>query len=169
MVRLKPFLIGGLVILIGVLAVFYLLPSEEKKVRRQFDLLSQYVAKEPNEDLLSAANRAKNIGRLFVDPCGFKAEGDSFYTLTGKYSREELTGYAFRGRSYFSSLSLKFHDLKIEFPERETAEVRLTARLSGRSASGENVDEAREFLSVLQKIEKRWLFSQFEVVEVLKR
>jgi hypothetical protein len=169
MVRLKPLLITGLIIVIGVVAVFCLLPNEEKRVRKQFDLLAQYVAKEPNEDLLSAANRAKNIGRLFADPCEFKAEGDSFYSLTGKYSREELISYAFRGRSYFSSLSLKFHDLKIEFPEREAAKVRVTATLSGRSASGESVDEAREFLSVLQKIEKKWLFSQFEVVEVLKR
>lgn len=169
MVKLKPLLIAGLIVMIGVLAVFYLLPSEEKKVRKQFDLLSQYAAKEPNEDLLSAANRAKNIGRLFADPCELKAEGDSFYSLTGTYSREEMAGYAFRGRSYFSSLSLKFHDLKIEFPERETASVRLTATLSGRSTSGENLDEAREFLSVLQKIEKKWLFSRFDVVEVLKR
>ncbi len=153
----------------GMAAVFYLLPSEEKRVRKQFDLLSQYVSKEPGEDLFSTANRVRNTVRLFVDPCEFRIEGDSFYSLTGKYSREEMAGYVLRGRSYFSALSLKFHDLKIEFPERGIAKVRLTARLSGKSTSGENVDEAREFLSVLQKIEKKWLFSQFEVVEVLKR
>ncbi len=169
MVRLKSLLIAGLIVLIGVLAVFYLLPSEEKKVRKQFDLLAQYAVKEPNEDLLSAVNRAKNIARLFSDPCELKAEGDSFYSMAGKYSREEMAGYTFRGRSYFSNLSLKFQDLKVEFPERETASVRLTATLSGRATSGESVDEAREFLSVLRKVEKKWLFSRFEVVEVLKR
>ncbi len=169
MVKPKHLLIAGLIALIGVLAVFYLLPSEEKKVRKQFELLAQYAAKEPNEDLLSAANRAKNIGRLFADPCELKAEGDSFYSLTGTYSREEMAGYAFRGRSYFSSLSLKCQDLKVEFPDRETASVRLTLTVLGRSTSGENVDEAREFLAVLQKIEKKWLFNRFEVVEVLKR
>ena len=169
MVRLKPFFMGALIILIGILAVFYFLPSDEKKVRKQFDLLSQYVAKEPNEDLLSSANRVRNIGKLFADPCDFKIEGDSFYSFSGKYTREDLAGYALRGRSYFSTLSLKFHDLKVEFPERGTAKVGFTARLSGKSTGGEKVEEAREYLCVLQKIEGKWFFDRFEVVEVLKR
>ena len=169
MVKLKPFVAGGLIILIGVLTVFHFLPNDEKKVKKQFDLLSQYVAKESNEDLLSSARRARNTGALFADPCEFKIGGDSFYSLSGEYTREDLTGYVLRGRSYFSSLSLKFHDLTIEFPERGVAKVGLTARLSGKSTGGEKVGEARELLCVLKKIEKRWLFSRFEEVEVLKK
>jgi hypothetical protein len=168
-VKLKHAIVAGFVVLIGILVAYYLLPSEEKKVRRQFELLSQYVSKEPGEDLFSMANRVKNIGRLFADPSEFKIEGDPFYSFSGSYSREELSAYALRGRSYFSKLSLKFHDLKVEFSERETAKVNLTARLTGKSIAGENVDEPREMLCVLKKIEKRWLFSSFEVVEVLKR
>ncbi len=169
MVKLKHAIFAGFAVLIGILAVYYLLPSEEKKVRKQLDLLSQYVSKEQGEDLFSMANRIKNIGRLFAENSEFKIEGDSFYSFSGNYSREEVSAYALRGRSYFSNLSLKFHDLKIEFPEREVARVNLTSRMTGKSTSGENVDEAREMLCVLKKIEKQWLFSGFEVVEVLKR
>jgi hypothetical protein len=64
---------------------------------------------------------------------------------------------------------LKFYDLKVEFPEKGTAEVNLTARLTGKSTAGEAVDETRELQCILMKIEKRWLFSSLEVVEVLKR
>jgi len=169
MVRLKHVIIAGFVVLFGILAVFYLLPSEEKKVRKQFDLLSYYVGKESGEDLLSMANRVKNIGRLFAENCEFKIEGDPFYAFSGNYSREEVSGYAFRGRTVFSNLALKFHDVKVEFPEKGTAKVNLTARLTGRSTAGENVDEVRELLCVLKKIEKQWLFSQFEVVQVLRK
>jgi len=169
MVKLKHIIIAGLIILIGILVVLYLIPSEEKKVRKQFALLSQYVAKEPGEDLFSMANRVKNIGKLFAEGCEFKIEGDPFYSFSGKYTREEVSGYALRGRSYFSSLSLKFHDLKVEFPEKGTAKVNLTARLTGKSTAGEAVDEARELECVLIKIEKKWLFSSLEVVEVLKK
>jgi len=169
MVKLRHAVIAGFVVLAGLLAVYYLLPSEEKKVRKRFDLLAQYVSKEPGEDLFSMANRVKNIGSLFSDPSEFKVEGDPFYSFSGTYSRDEVSAYALRGRSYFSKLSLKFHDLKIEFPERDTASVSFTARLTGKSTGGEAVDEPREMRSVLKKTEKNWLFSGFEVVEVLKK
>ena len=167
--KLRPFLIAGLTVLVAALAVFYFFPSEEKKVRKQFESLSRYVTKEPGEDLLSMANRTQNIGKLFAQECQFNIEGDSFYAFSGNYSREDVAGYALRGRSYFSNLSLKFHDLKIEFPEKGVAKVRLTAVLSGKSTGGERVEDAREFLCVLQKIERRWLFSRFEGIEVLKK
>jgi len=168
-VKVRYAVISGFVVLAGILAVYYLLPSEEKKVKKRFDLLSQYVSKEPDEDLLSMATRVKNIGSLFADPSEFKIEGDPFYSFSGSYSREEVSAYALRGRSYFSRLSLKFHDLKIEFPETDSARVSFTARLTGKSMAGEDVDEPREMRCLLKKVERHWLFSSFEVVEVLKR
>ena len=169
MVKVKYAVVAGFVVLAGILTVYYLLPSEEKKVRKRFDLLSRYVSKEPGEDLLSMAARVKNIGSLFSNPNEFKIEGDPFYSFSGSYSREEVSAYALRGRAYFSKLSLKFSDLKIEFPEADAARVSFTARLTGKSMGGEDVDEPREMRSILKKIEKNWLFSVFEVVEVLKK
>ena len=72
-------------------------------------------------------------------------------------------------RSYVSRLDLKFYDLQIVFPEKEVAKVTLTARLAGRSTAGEQMDEIRELECRLKKIEKKWLFSQIDVVEVLKK
>ena len=64
---------------------------------------------------------------------------------------------------------MKFYDLHIIFPEKEISKVPLTARLTGRSTAGEQVDETRELECVLKKIEKKWLFSTIEIVEVLKK
>jgi hypothetical protein len=64
---------------------------------------------------------------------------------------------------------LKFYDLHVVFPENEVAKVNLTARLTGKSTAGEQVDETRELECVLRKIENKWLFGEIEIVEVLKK
>jgi hypothetical protein len=64
---------------------------------------------------------------------------------------------------------LKFYDFHTVFPERAVAKVTLTAKLTGKSTTGEQADETRELECILKKIEKKWLFSQIEVVEVLKK
>jgi len=169
MVKRRHLLIGFLILLGGILIWKILFPSEEKRVIQRFELLSQYTEKKANEDILSTANRIKNLSQLFSNPCDFKIEGDPFYSFTGSYSREEIGGYALRGRSYFLDLSLHFSDYKIKFSDRETAQVQLIGRLTGKTTAGERVDEVRELLCILKKIEKAWLIARLEVVEVLKR
>ncbi len=167
--KVRYLLLGIGMLLVGIFSWRYFFPSEEKEVIKPFKLLSQYVEKVSDEDILSAANRIKNISQLFADPCEFKIEGEVSYSLVGSYNREEIKGYALRGRSYFSELSLRFDDYKIEFPEKDLAQVRLTGRLTGRSTGGEKVDETRELLCILNKLGGHWLFSGIEVVEPLKR
>jgi|YNPNPStandDraft_1061719.scaffolds.fasta_scaffold90831_2 hypothetical protein len=169
MVKRRHLLIGFLILLGGILLWKILFPSEEKRVIQRFELLSRYTEKKANEDILSTANRIKNLSQLFANPCEFKIEGDPFYSFTGSYSREEIGGYALRGRSYFLDLSLNFSDYKIKFSDRETAQVQLIGRLTGKTTAGERVDEVRELLCMLKKIEKAWLIARLEVVEVLKR
>ncbi len=154
MVKPKSVIILGGIVFLGILSYLFLFPSEAKRVRKSFDLLSRTTTKEPGEALITSANRAQNIGRLFDETCEFKLEGDPFYSFSGTYSREEASGYSLRMRAYFSALSLKFHDLRVDFPERGTARVNLTARLTGKSTSGETVEEVRELLCLLKKTGK---------------
>ncbi len=166
MVKMKYLIVAPLVLIIGILLIIYLSPSEEKKVKRQFDFLSEWMSKDPDENVFTMINKMKGIGSLFDETCGLKIPAQS---LSGAYGREEMVSYAAHGRSYFSQLYLKFYDFNIIFPERELAKARLTARLSGRSTVGEHVDEAHELECALKKIENKWLFSNVEVVEVLKK
>ncbi len=169
MVKIRYFIMGLILLMGGILSWGYLFPNEEKRVIQRFELLSQYVEKKANEDILSTANRIKNLSQLFANPCEFKIEGDPFYSLSGTYTKEEVGSYAMRGRSYFSDLSLRFGDYKVEFLDKETARVQLTGRLIGRTLSGEGVDEVRELLCTLKKVEKTWLFARLDVMEILKR
>ena len=112
------------------------------------------------------AHKIKSIGALFAETCDLIVP---VHSLSGSYPREEISSIALRGRAQFINLSLKFYDLKISFPEKGVAKVALTGKLTGRTTFGEDMDETRELECLLKKVEKKWLFSQFEVVEVLKK
>jgi hypothetical protein len=165
-VKMKYMIVAVLVVIVGIVAAVYLFPSEKRKVKKQFDFLSEWVSKDPGENPFTMAQKVKSIGTLFAKNCRLKAHIES---ISGTYSREEITSYAVQGRLYFSDLSLKFYDHKIEFPEKGIAKVTLTAKLTGKSKAGEHIDEAHELECILKKIENKWLFTDFEVVEVLKK
>jgi len=166
MVKMKYLIIALFIVMVGILATFLFFPNEEKKVKKRFVLLSEYMLKDPGENTFVMANKIKRISALFGEKCNFTV---SDYSLSGNYTREEISGIALRGRAHFSNLGLKFYDLKISFPEKDLAQVNSTVRLTGKSVYGEHVDETRELICLLKKVEKKWLFSSFEVIEVLKR
>jgi hypothetical protein len=166
MVGIRHLIIALLIVIAGIWVAFRLFESEERKVKKQFALLSEWVSKDSNETPFTLAQRVKKIGTLFNDNCLIKTPFDSF---SGKYTPEEISGVAARSRVYFSTLDLKFYDLGISFPEKRMADVSLTARLTGKSKAGEYMDETRELRCVLRKTEKGWLFSELEVIEVLKK
>jgi hypothetical protein len=166
MVKYRSIIVGALIVVVGIWVVLYLFPSEEKKVKKQFRLLAEWVSKEPGESPITMVYKIKNIGTLFDGTCEFKIPA---YSFSGNYTPEEISGYASSGRLSLSQLDLKFYDLDIAFPDKGIAKVTLTARVTGKSSSGEYIDEAHELESLLKKIEKKWFFSKFEVVEVLKK
>jgi len=166
MVKIKYLFTGVLIVIIGSVIAIAVFPSEEKRVKKQFHLLSKWVSKSTEENAFTMLQRMKNIGTLFDAHCELKVPDQS---LSGTYTREEISTYAGSARSHVSQLDLRFYDLHIVFPEKEVAKVTLTARLTGRSRAGEQMDEIRELECLLKKIEKKWLFSQMEVIEVLKK
>ncbi len=164
--KIRYLVFGALIVVIGIVTAVALIPSEEKRVKKQFHLLSEWVSKSPEENAFMMLQKMKNIGTLFDEHCGMKIPDRS---LSGSYTRQEISTYAGSARSYASQLDLKFYDLRIIFPEKEVARVNLTARLTGRSTAGERVDETRELECVLRKFDKQWLFSEIEAVEILKK
>jgi len=166
MVRKRYLFIGMLMVILGIVIAITVFPSEEKRVKRRFHLLSEWVSKSPEENAFTLLQKMRDIGSLFDEHCELKTD---YPSLSGSYTREEISTYVGSARSQVSRLSLKFYDLQIVFPEKEVAKVTLTARLTGRSTAGEQMDETRELECLLKKIEKKWLFSQIDVVEVLKK
>ena len=166
MVKVRYLLMGVLILIIGIALSLAVFPSEEKRVKKRFYLLSEWVSKSPEEDSFAMLKKMKEIGTLFLEPCELKAPHDS---LSGSYTRQEISAYAGSACSHFSQLDFKLYDLQIAFPEKEVADVTLTARLTGKSTSGEQIDEIRELECLLKKIDRKWFFSKVEVIEVLRK
>ncbi len=166
MVKTKYLIIAVLMVMIGIALAITLVPSEEKRVKKPFQLLSEWVSKSTEENAFTMLQKMKDIGTLFLDPCEMKISDQS---LPGSYTRQEISTYVGSARSHSSQLGLRFHDLHIEFPEKEVAKVTVTGRLIGKSTTGERVDEIRELECFLRKVENKWLFSRIEVVEVLRK
>ncbi len=114
MVKLKYILIVLVVVGLGLLATRTLFQSEEKRIRKQFDQLSEYVSKEPDENAIAMANKMQKLGSLFGDSCELQVAVE---LLSGIYTREEIASYAARARARFSRVSLEFYDSEVTFPE----------------------------------------------------
>jgi hypothetical protein len=166
MVKNRYFLIGGLMVIFVIVVVLTFFPNEEKKVKKQFHLLSKCVLKSPNESSFTLLQKMKEIGSLFDEHCELKVPDQSF---SGNYAREEISTYVTNARSHFSQLDLKFYDFHVLFLEERIAKVTLTSRLTGKSTIGEQVDEVHELECILKKIGGKWLFSEIEAIEVLKK
>jgi hypothetical protein len=166
MVRKRYLLIFGLMVILGIVIAITFFPSEEKRVRKQFRLLSECVSRSPEENAFTLLQKMRDIGGLFDEHCELRTD---YPSLSGTYTREEISTYAGSARSHVSQLDLRFYDLQIVFPEKEVAKVTLTARLTGTSTAGERMDEIRELECLLRKIGNKWLFRQIDVVEVLKK
>jgi len=165
-IKVKYILIGLIMIAMGIWGSLSLSQSNEKRVKKQFHLLSEAVSREPGENIFTLDQKLKKIGSLFDETCDIHIPAQS---LSGRLTRDEITAYAASARLHFTQLNIKFHDFDISFPEGSGARVRLTGRLTGKTTYGEAVDEAHELECLMKKSEKKWVFSQIEVVEVLKK
>ena len=166
MVKLKYVIIAILGVLIVIVSALYLFQSEERRIKKRFDLLAELASKEPGETAFTLAYKVQRIGTLFSDACEVRVPSQS---ISGRYTPEEISSHAAGARLPLSELSLQFYDLDIEFPEEGMATVLLTGRLTGESKAGETIHETRELQCILREIGGEWLFSHLEVVDVLKK
>ena len=72
-------------------------------------------------------------------------------------------------RMPYAKISLKFKDFTIDFPDKDRADVNLTAHMKGKRKTGEYSDGIHELKCKLKKIKDTWLLNEIEMVEVLNK
>lgn len=145
---------------------FWLGSSDDKKIRKQFAKLAENVTKEPKEGNILMVCKMQVLGTLFATPCDIDIPGSH---LSGTYSPEEILSNVSRARMRFSSLKLEIYDVKVNITGENTANAVFTARLSGVVNNDKSADEIRELDAVMEKIDGKWIFSSFKVVDVLEK
>ena len=166
MVKAKYIVIGGGVLVAGIIAFYIFSQSEEAKVKKQFKFIAERIGKTPEESHIVAATKANRIREAFTETCKIHAPAYSFSRDT---SSDELSTLVLSERSQYSEIFLKFYDFVIDFPEKGTAEVNLTASMEGKLTTGEFIEDLHELKCKLQKIEDIWRLKEIEMVEVLKK
>lgn len=153
---------------IGVVAVYggiRLFPSEEKKVRKRFELLEKWVSKEGEEGVLVAARRSQNVGSLFSDASVFHS---IYPTLSGVLGSRSIAQLTAQFRAEVSKVSLEFDISKVEFPEASgTAKVLAVGKMRGKLTGGEDFGESHGVTFKLEKIEGKWLFTEVRIFDGL--
>jgi hypothetical protein len=164
--KIKYIVIAGAVLVAGIIAFIIFSQSEEAKVKKQFNFLAEKMNKTPNETPLISVARANRIKDLFAETCTVHAPA---YSFSRDISSQDLSSLVLTTRSRYSEMSLEFYDFVIEFPEEGSADVNLTASMTGKLTTGEYVDDIHELKCELKKTEDIWLLREIEVVEVLKK
>ena len=155
-----------LVCLLGIGAVVFFFPSEKKRIRKQFATLSRWAEKEGQENQLIMGRKIQKLRAVLADTIHVEAPA---YEASGTYAAGEMAQRATIGRSRYPQISLTFFDMEIDVLDAHTAKVLTTARLTGTSPEDESIHETHEIECALQKIEGTWVFTEFEVVDVLKK
>jgi len=145
---------------------YYWYTDEEKKVKKRFAQLEEYIFRQTGEKPLFSAQKTNNIKALFANPSHIQVQRNA---MTGDFTPRDISQKAAVGRHQFSKLSLKFYDITIAFPDKQTAKVYVTARLTGTLKSGDDTTDAFELACVLRKTDGRWLFVEIIEVEVLEK
>ena len=166
MEKIKYISILGTVLIAGIIAFIIFSQSEVVKVKKQFKYLEDRIKKTPEETQLISAAKANRIKELFADTSKIHAPA---YSFSRKISSQNLSILVLNLRSQYSKISLKFYDFVIDFPEKDLADVSLTAILTGKLTTGEYFDEIHELKCILKKIEDIWLLKEIELVEVLEK
>jgi hypothetical protein len=159
-------IVPGILLLVATAAlIIWLMPNEKKAIRKQFACLSELARKNEDENLFVTLSKAKLLSELMTDPCELKG---NIQPLDGTYSRQEAATAFAAIRAQFDAIALELTDLSIEFPEKGSAAVTLTARFKA-TGSRDSVSEVRELNCTLVKQDGKWLFNTCQTVDVFQK
>ena len=164
--KLKVLVVLVLVVAAAIFAALYFFPGDRTKIKKQFNSLSSLVNKEKGESAFTMAYKVNALANLFADSCSFEFSQNY---MAGEYTPEQITSHAVKGRSQFSKISLDFYDIVPDI-SNDVAVVETTVRFHGEIKDSAKVaEETREIQCKLKKIDGKWKFTNFKVVEVLKK
>ena len=166
MVKTKYLIIAGGVLVAGIIAFFVFFQNEEAKIKKRFKFIAENIEKTSGENPIIAAAKANRTKKVITKSCKIHAPE---YSFSGVISSDELGAFVFSKRAPYSEISLNLHDFIIDFPEKYSAQVNLTASMEGRLKTGKFVGELHELKCKLQKIDDIWYLKDIEVVEVLRK
>ncbi|GAK60329.1 hypothetical protein U27_00220 [Candidatus Vecturithrix granuli] len=151
---------------IGIAAILYAFTNQTYQVKQRFASVAKWVAKDGDEPNLAAARKIQQFMSVLAETCRVKDPSSGVFR---EISGRETAQKAVLARNEYRSISLKFHDLEIAFPEKNMAKAITTARIAGTSGGGELYTATYELECTLHKTDEGWVFHTIEIVELLEK
>lgn len=140
--------------------------SPTRQVLRRFEDLAALVSKSGPESPVQLAIKGQMLQEYFTQPAELRS---GFYGMEGSLMPTDIASQTLAARNMFTTLTLRFPDVSVSFPQRDAATATLTARLHGVLSGGEAVEEIREMRCELRRVDRKWRFASCEFVNVLAK
>jgi len=154
-----------MLLLVAAVAFYLLLPSDEKKIRKNLDSLAEYCSSPSKETAIPALKKVMMAGKLCSYPC--RVQVGSF-DISHDFNKKEFTDHILMLKKMTLDTHFSFHDTRIEFPMDGKANIVSTVRLDGKTEDNRFTD-AYELNIQVKKTDGDWLFSSFIVVEFMEK
>jgi len=158
----------GLVLALAAFAGWYfLVPSEESRVRETFKSMSAAIDKNGTEPNLEALGKARRAVALVEPGCTLEAFGKTF-TLSKVGA--DITQQVVAFRVMASHIHVSFEDVSVAFTDKATAEVTCDFFYTG-DDFGWSVRDARALDATLRKdpASGRWRFARVRVSNIIEK
>ncbi len=152
-------------ILVTAALFFFLLPSDEKEIRHNLELLAEYSSSADDEGTLSTLTKSRSAANLCTESCTVDIE--SFH-IKQQLSRKDISDHIIMLKKMLPDTRFTFDDVQVDFPEEKKALINATLSLNG-TTKNQRFTDAYELKSSVVKIDGDWLFSSFTVVEFMER
>jgi len=159
----KKVVLLAICFLIG--CVFFLRPSDEKKIMKNLNSLAEYCSVTRKESVLETLQKSALAAKLSTNPCKVQIAS---LKLDGELSHKQITDHILLLKKRLPDTSFIFQDTTIEIPVEDKAQVTTTLQLSSASEN-ENFQDAYELDITVEKIDGDWRFSSYTVVEFMKK
>ncbi len=152
----------------GIVWWFFRESGDVAAVRRVVDRVCAVLSHERGENPMLIAYRNSELPEYFSFP--LRIAIDAPLELGRELTATELTSHAGRIRINFSSLRVDWQDLRVEPVQDGGMTASFTGTLDGViKSTGENLYEVRAVTLRLRKSDGRWLITEAEARDVLKR
>ena len=153
---------------IGTVGYFFLRsPSESQQIINRLHRLANSISKQGSEGAVTMALKHQTIAGLIDTNCSvFIKEA----MIAGDFTPEEFAAQMLRSRAMFKSIKGEVDGCEVEFnADQTTATISFAVRIRAELKSGREIDEVRDLQSTVKKVDGKWLFSSFEIRQVLEK
>jgi len=127
--NIKRKLLFILPVLAIAVTVFFLLPSDEKKIRNNLAALVEYSSSLTDDTAIASLRKTAMAAELCRDPSAVTIES---VDINRDFNRKETKNHILMMKRELPDTRFSFHDTVVKFPSDNRAEIITTLKLQGK-------------------------------------